>query len=294
MSERKFLRIAYLILLIAVSFLAQSQDLVITKAWDSLNCDIIKETDNSLIYKVNRTLIRTSKDSIQYFKKDYFFSNKNSMEKKVNQEIRIGMDFGIGLIGDADELNHFSLRSRLKFDQEDYYNELRSGLAFNFDCIYFLHRNFGIGLNYSFFHSKNKLTNVQYNYIIYSYSTNTTGTSVLSELSDDIEINTIGLTLGPKFNINNKINILFLLSPGIFIYSNSATDFYKYIVADKAFCFSISIASDFKLDKYLTLSPSISIKGSTINNLNKNDKVLIDRSADISRFDFSLGLKWYF
>ena len=174
---------------------------------------------------------------------------------------------------------------------QNYAKGLRHGVVVNGGITYFFGRYFGLGINYTYFHSENSL-----DFVV--GQSGLTGEWGYSHTYDRIHVNTISVNPTARFPFLDGI---IMLNPGITVgykFWKDKTFFTEpFIISASGLSFSVDIGLDFKVYKglYLGLKPELftsissytKFKGETVDE-RRSDKF------NMSRIDVSVGLRYYF
>ncbi len=284
------------VLLLALSFNAlKSQDLIVTLENDSVNCKITKVDEDFVYFSFTfRDVFRNtliSRDQIKNYQYNYL-KKENTVKPNLRStnslsKYRIAFDGGFSYMTAP-------VSKEIPGDLTQYVKELKSGFHYSVDANLFYSKNLGFGLKYVLFKTKNKKENV--------YEVLSSGYKKYGEMEDDISVYYLGPSLLARiFSPNGQSVLLTGLSIGYVGYKNDAVlidnDFiirsktagivwdigWDYLISNKTaigcrLSYIFGILTDYELD----------------NGFNKTTiKLEKDSYENISRIDFSIGLRFY-
>ena len=270
-----------------------SQDLVVTKKGDSINCKITKVKKDNIYFtfkhkdEVRNTLLPMTGVKIHQF--DYYQISEVSREKVVGyenyQRFRIAINGGYSY-------QTARVAENVPSDFKDYVKELKLGYHFGYDLIYYFSEPLGFGFKYYLFKSSNSLDNI--------YIEDTDGNRTQGKLSDDLTISFIGPTFSTRLLNHDKSNAFLLnLSLGYMGYSNNKVKIDKYKITGSTVGLSFDIGYDIGLSENLSLGFQVSYLSGTLFKYELNDGIttqtidLEEREYEsLNRIDFSIGLRF--
>ena len=270
-----------------------SQDLVVTKKGDSINCKITKVKKDNIYFtfkhkdEVRNTLLPMTGVKIHQF--DYYQISEVSIEKVVGyenyQRFRIAINGGYSY-------QTARVAENVPSDFKDYVKELKSGYHFGCDLIYYFSEPLGFGFKYYLFKSSNSLDNI--------YIDDTDGNRTQGKLSDDLTISFIGPTFSTRLLNHDKSNAFLLnLSLGYMGYSNNKVIIDKYKITGSTVGLSFDIGYDIGLSENLSLGFQVSYLSGTLFKYELSDGIttqtinLEEREYEsLNRIDFSIGLRF--
>ncbi len=299
----------YLIVLVFFLFslvkLNIAQDLIVLNTGDSLNC-MITSVDNKYVYfaykNENGNLMSTAlpKTKIKDFKREYYgkiqsdepknqyFKNPSSQTIKLfeNPKVIICAHGGLSYL-------IAKLPENLPSGFDEYYRNLKWGIHWGADLKVFLNKKLGIGFKHTVFTTTNSI-----NVMVVD---TTTGQTLYGILKDEIKVK----FYGPTFFITStsptgRWVFMASVSIGYLDYKNHFTLIDKYLLTGNTIgvCYDLNI--DLRLDKNLAISAGISMLEGSLSQMIMDDGVSrqtinFDEGEEegLSRFDFSVGLKWY-
>ena len=270
-----------------------SQDLIVTKQGDSINCKITKvKTDN--IYftfkhkdEIRSTLLPLSSIETHHF--DYFQTGEVTKGQVVGYENYQHFRFALN--------GGFSYRTArvseaIPSDFRDYTGKLKSGYHFGGDLTYYFTETLGFGFKYYLFKSSNSMDNI--------YLEDIDGNRIYGKMSDDLTISFIGPTFSTRLLNHNKKNaFLSNVSLGYMGYSNDKVLIDKYKLNGSTLGLSLDISYDIGLSDNLSLGFQISyLKGTLLkyklNHGSTTETIDLDEGEyeSLNRIDFSVGLRF--
>lgn len=283
-----------LILFFAATETASSQDLIVLGRGDSLNCRITTVKKGYIYftckYESKTRNITLPVERIKSYKENFFTKTEVPFTKHKNtvnyQKLRIGAGGG---------WSHMTseLGVKIRSDLRQYIKDLKSGHHFHGDMAFFFSENIGLGMKYSMFHTRNELDN------IYAID-QVTGQVKMGKLKDDIRIHYIGPSFCTRIASVYKNTYFFSdFSPGYLSYKNHATKVDNFSLTAKTLGFLINSGVDFAIDRTYAIELSLSYVIGVLNQYKfhhrkQTDVIKFDRKnlENISRIDFSIGLKW--
>jgi len=272
-----------------------AQDLIVTIKGDSLNSKI-KKIKKDYIYftylnknEVMNTLIFV--DDVKYYQKNYFSKPAIPPEilKKSDtayQKIRVGAFGGISYL--ISKINNTNPS----------WEPIKNFKSYHFggDFTYFRDEYVGFGIKYSIFRIMSSV--FQKNYVtVFHYNNYLSYTFITKEHGDDILIHQIGPSITGRYITKNKnIHLISTFSLDYIIYKNNAMSNPKYYtLTSETFGAFFNLGVDFIFFKHLSIGTCFSYSFGTINQVNYDDgntKKRLTVSENISRFDFSIALRW--
>lgn len=287
-----FFRIFVITFLFLSAFILNAQDLIILTNKDSINCRIEKIKGDNIYfsYKNDTGIINTQLllDEISFFEYDYYTKSHIHYYKNVNKttsypKLRIAPKFGYSQrIG--------KLSEDISPELIDYHRKLLVGYNYGLDVKYFNSEFTALGICYSNFRTKNK-TDVEVNFYNDTY---------FFQMSDDIQIHYLGLTLSALFIDKIKYNSLLLsISLGKMVYQDNFIFLSNYNVTGNSLGGAFDISYDYKLSNYLSFGMQLTYLTGKINVFYvdygyKSETKYLDgyMFESVSRLDFSVGLRF--
>ncbi len=270
-----------------------SQDLIVTKTGDSINCKITKVDPNTIFFLVNRnleiknTFLAISEVTYHQYK---FFPrslipydyNSNIGEFK---HLQISIDGGFSI--EAARLSE-SIPEELK----DYYEKLKSGYNLNARIDYYFDKTLGIGIKYLGFYSSNKINNVNIE--------DQNGTMHNGRLSDNLKISFYGASFTNRSLYGNGQSSFYSSYYfGYVRYEDDAVMYYPYKISGNTIGMGIEGGYDVELfDNFLIGFQASALIGA-IKKLNVNDghsvrTINLEKGSyeSLFRVDFSIGIRF--
>jgi hypothetical protein len=280
------IKIISLTILLLLSVSALSQDLIVTIEGDSLNCKINK-IDSKQIYftfQENEEVKSTSMplDQITYhqFKYDSQNSSSQSSFPRFRAAISGGWSYRVGKISKS-----------IPDDLRDYTKNLKSGTGYGIDLSYFASEEFGFGIKYSAYLSKN-----QANIVV----SNPDGSSQSGKMSDNISIVFVGPTITSRsMNINKRNSLVTTLGIGYLGYNDEAVLITDLKIKGSTIGFCGDITYDLGLSDSFAIGIQLSYKMGTLmkykvsrGSYSQTIKLDKDNYESLNHIDLSLGLRF--
>ena len=178
----------------------------------------------------------------------------------------------------------------------DYLRELKSGSNIDINLAYYFIPHFGITLNYSRFSSSNNIDNIEMEDLDTGHLYNSYG-------EDNISISYIGVGLTNR-SVLKASTVIFYFTGGFgyMYYNNDAKikvydlNFTQYMdIEGETFAAYIAVSMDFMLTEKFGLGGKISLVGGSIDKYKVNgNEINLDEGENMGRFDFNIGLRYYF
>lgn len=233
---------------------ARSQDLVVSNHGDSLNCRITKIYGGNVYFNYVRAgLLKDSMltmPQVVYYQINYFAGGSSSSAgaQKENEFIP---RFSAALGGGASYMIR-KLPKDLPDWQTTYLNQLRNGYHFAADLSFYIYKNSGFGIRYSFMRTSNQLDDVAFYYdSVYK------GTGLLR---DDITIHYIGPTLFGKIKLGRRKSLWLgsTFSVGYLGFINNAYLIDKFKITSNTLGGSWLLSADYFIGKKISIGVNVS------------------------------------
>ena len=287
-------RIILLFLFLApIYFPLFSQDLLVTKEGDSLNCKItgIKKDFIYFTFKYKEEIRNTllGKDQVVDYKLGYF--SKAVVPARYVFNDRSYPHFRVAVNGGYSYRTAPVAKDVSKV-VSDYLKQLKSGYHFSADASYYLTELFGLGIKSSVSFSSNSMDHVQVEM--------DDGTTKTGMMSDDIRI----WFIGPAFTIRlldglKRNAFLSSVAIGYLDYHDNAVLINKYIIKGNTAGLEVSLGYDFAVSKRFSLGIQVSYLVGSLS------QVVIDDGAikktvnlpdnaheNLSRLDLTVGIRF--
>ena len=252
------------------------QDIIVMKDGDTLNCKISNAKDNFIYFKykdgekVNSTIVPVGRTKMHQFG---YFLEKSKVSRNQFVKFRLGIDVGEGYLTAP-------LNDNLSGSFKDYAKDLKKGNNYGLSGIYFFDIIWGTGFQYHFFHTKNAM-----------YS----GYGIMA---DNINIHYIGPSICIKqTSYNADFHTIFDVSIGYTRYVNN-TD--RYTIKGWTIGMTTSLYIDYMMTRSLALGIRLTYFFSRLSNYTSDGAYnpsavssISGYSGNISRFDISIGLRYY-
>jgi len=276
-----------LYLLIHVSD-TSAQDLIVTTQGDSLNVEIVKVTEETILYiykegkKVKRvTSPKSDIKSYQYI----FFSEERTLEyifDPNNIDFRLAFSGGPswGTDGPPENANNFF---------KEYIKKVNSGWSYKVEFNYFIKDRFAIGAVFDQFFTKEKINNV-------FFIDNITNDTITGVLSDDVKIS----YLGPHFTYHidtrrDNFTLFFGAGAGPIWYSDDFRRVDEFRATGTTWGYHLSLSTDFILMNNLMMGVEVSGTIGTLRSfevVDDNGPSTITDDNDITRINVALGFRF--
>ena len=261
-----------------------AQDMIVTQKGDTINCKILRVSNNYVHYRFlyegeyRRSMKHVTE--IKSYKENYSGQTNLTKEEtesfaklRVVKKTRFGIQAGWGYRLNKTDPN-------LPATLQNYINDLRSGFQWSADFYAFLDSDLGIGLKYSSFGNKGKV----------SYSGN--------QYTDDISINYIGISLLRKSAMNMEGNaLIYAGSVGYISYKNEATENQAPLnIIGSTIGFMGEIGYDFPITKKSSFGFLLSLMVGSIGSFEVNGNNVNASSPEeregVVRLDLSAGFRF--
>lgn len=183
---------------------AISQDLIITKAGDTIKCQITKTDQKNIYFRylknggVQKAILPFSEvESYPHVNpgSGWVKSGFPPLQKHPHFRLSAGGGYSYRLAKVPDNAGDF----------KGYLEKLKSGFNIQAEADYFIKKSYGIGLRYNFFRTKNYMDNVTF-----ILENGHTFDTVVGNMGDDIRINYLGPVFYYRF-YNRKESIAWLI-----------------------------------------------------------------------------------
>lgn len=287
-------RLTIVLILLVIGYSSiYSQDLLITKSGDTLNCNITKVKSEYIYFtfkhddEVRNTLLPL-KDVITYQHNYYGYSEvpeDKTLDKKNFKRWRLAGQAG------------FSYRTGKLADNipagfEDYIRELKSGYHYGLDFTFFITEPIGIGLKYTCSKSANSMNNVTL-----EDPWGETNSGTLNEL---ITMSFYGPSFTTRLISANKTNAFLLsLSIGYLDYNDSFSIVNDYTYNGNTVGLVWDMAYDIGISDRTSLGIMLSLTTGSLSELELSNGINVitekreaENYENLSRIDLSLGLRF--
>lgn len=254
---------------------AVTQDLIVTKDQDSIQCKITKIADGNVYFD-----FRSNGQTLQtQLATSDILSHKRNFEAPKYSRIRIALDFGLSY-------RTAELNSSVPGDLRDYARKLKSGLNYAISYSGFFSETSGMGVKWSLHSSKNS----ESNYFIPQ-------SRVRTEISDHILITYFGPYYTSRvISSNNGNPWLFNVGIGYLGYRNNAKVGSEFTLRGQTVGLNLDIGHDFMLSKKHALGLQVSyIAGRLTKMQNGSQTIELDEGnyESLHRLDVTFGLRFY-
>jgi hypothetical protein len=240
-----------------LSFISvKSQDIIITKAGDTIKCQITKIDDQTIYFRYLKrgTVEFTTIPVSEVDKYQHIYQGKEEatggfpMTRKYSKfRLGAGGGYSYRLAKVPSNAGQFA----------DYYKKLKSGFNIEGEGTYFFNKSLGIGVRYNFFRAKNYMDGITF---ILDNDT------LIGDLGDDIRIQSIGPTFYFRF-FNRNENIIWLLgfSFGYTSYLNKGRLLNQDLtLTGSTVGMTISFGADFLVLKNMAIGANVSLDLGTL------------------------------
>jgi hypothetical protein len=285
--------------LLLVLFICRStiaQDIIITKAADTIKCQITRVNRKNIYFRyltnggVEKTYLPIGGiEDYQYFYPGSDFMKGGLPHIKKYPDIRIGA--GVGYSYRLEKVPENA------GDFKEYLQKLKSGFNIEAEADYFIKKSYGIGLRYNFFRASNYMDNVTF-VIANGHSFDT----VVGNMGDDIRINYIGPAFYYRFfNKSEKIAWLIGVSLGYARFVNNGTLLSEDVKFSSSTAgISASFGADIFVMKNMAIGLNLSIDLGTLTSITKTymgttttKKLAVHERIDISLINLTAGLRFW-
>lgn len=287
-------KVASLILFVSFfSVNSYGQDLIVTYDNDSISCKITKVSDENVFFTFQnegqymRTLLNLSEVLIYQY--NYYSTNHVPKENIIGNTKY--PHFRLAINGGASYLLA-KISSDVPEDLHSYMKELKTGYHFSADFKYYFTEVLGVGVNYSYFNTKNSIDEI--------YVVDANGNLITGELSDNVSVNFIGPTFTTRFLSSNKPNAFLMgLSLGYMTYNNNAMLIDSYKLNGRTLGMVLDFSYDMGLSTTMMLGIQLSLTMGSLSSMDIYDgtttqKINLREGSyeSLSRIDLSIGLRF--
>jgi hypothetical protein len=282
--------------LIAISFLflsslsSFSQDLIVTKSNDSINCKITNFTQGLLyFYFQDEGVIKDTvfdRDEVKSFARGFYdYSIERPevvIEKNSFKDFRLAINGGFARIIFYDDINNEAF--------ESYLEDMKNGYQLSVNIVRFYINQWGVGLNYNLFRSTASKMKVKVYY--------DNGESAIGDMKDDISVHYFGPSINYRWAKSKKYSWHLSASIGYIKYINDFILIDDYKLTAETFGSSFSIGYDYIVSENFAIGSELSIVLGAYDKYNiesggysksfKSD----DEYFTTSYFDLSVGLRF--
>lgn len=180
--------------------------------------------------------------------------------------------------------------SDMPSDLKIYIEDLMKGYNFAIDLTYFFNTEYGIGIKYSNFSASNFMDNV-------SYYNELTDESGVGSMEDNISLSFIGVGITNRKLLGNGNTLLIgNLSAGQLSYNNDSRVIDLPLdIEGSTFGLHALVGLDFFVSEKLGLGGSLSYIIGSLSKIKVNGtNISFSENESLNRFDFNVGLKYYF
>lgn len=283
------LALAFIVLVLSQS---NSQDLIVTRDGDSLNCKITKTDANNIYFtfkyndEIRKTLMPLSQ--VQYQQYNFFATPEipkieSGNYKTFRAAVQGGWSYRTGRISDI-----------VPPDLRNYISELKSGGNFGLDLTYFITEELGFGFKYQNYSSKNSVENVYITDPIGGYSQ-------YGRMRDNIAINFAGPSFCTRtLNRSGENALIASMAIGYLGYNDDAVLINSLSLKGSTvgmgfdFGYDIGISEDFAIGFQISFMMGVLTKYK-LSSGHYTETIILEKEnyENLSHFDFSVGLRMY-
>lgn len=288
-------------------------DLLVKSGNDSLKISTIKieggysyfqdsEREEEIRYPVNR---------IQLLIPDYFTTKKNTTRKesRPSHEMLEDSEFPTFREIRAEGFSEYPtfrfsaqggwsiqlapIDSDLSETQSEYEEGLRTGWHFSAGLDIYFHKYLGFGLGYTYFNTHNRMTGHQ-------VTNPANGQIITGALVDNISVDCLDIRLIGRypFKQNRYIAYVHIGMGQIWYVDKQFFAGANYQITGETFSGNCGIGIDFRFDKSIAIGIQSNLIFGHLKELKVEDvnvpSEIVEESRSVSRFDLSIGLRWYF
>ena len=278
MKKHILFMLIYTLLITLQNFNSYSQDLIITKLTDTINCKITR-IQNEYIYftfkyenEIRNTLI--NKNQVSTFKYNYFREPEipdaflPSQVEKTQIELLI-----YGGIGKRTAKLAENLPSNMK------------GQVYGIDLCYYINSKAGIGIKLSTFYSHNEISDVTF--------TNNYGNVISGNLSDKIFISYFGPYYGSRIILDpiRQVSINMNFGAGYIGYVDKGETYTNFVI--KGNTFGMNVTDKIRINLQVSAYSGVLKKVRLLKNSNyRIIELKEDEYEGLSKIDVNFGLKF--
>ena len=282
-----------LTILITLTFISSNaQDLIITNSGDSISCKITKVKAQYIYFaymeenEIKSTLIPTTE--VAKYLKDVDNINvisSNDIPGNDFTKWRLALGFGYGY-------RIAKISDNFSSELTDYTKKIKSGYIINAEGSVFFDINWGMGLKYSYYNSKNSQDDVYLDF--------PDGNAGRYDISDDISIHHIGPSLHYRTtSLNNKSSFIFTVSVGYLGYKNLSKINQYFTMTGKTLGSSLGINYDHIFSQNFALGLELSLLTGILSKITVDDGIRQQEIEyeegqydNLSRIELTIGLRF--
>ncbi len=180
--------------------------------------------------------------------------------------------------------------SGIPTELKNYINDLKKGFNLSVDLAYYFHREYGVGIHFSYASSASFMDNIY-------YINELTGESGVGSMKDDIALTFVGFGITHRKLIGAG-NMLMIsnITVGPLLYNDDARfiDFYMDIEGSTLALHGL-FGVDYLLSERLGIGVSLSYVLGSLDRIKVNGKYIhLEEKENLNRYDLNLGLRYYF
>lgn len=277
-----------------------SQDKIITKSNDSIECRITRVTDKTIFFDLSTKGIISSGKISRNLVSDYIYSvplipiDEQTGNIPFNR-FRIGINAGIGYItGSSKEAEKEMTGMGMNVSKvKSYYKDLKLGNIANAEATYYFSEKFGAGVKYRFYENSASIED---------FVDPQDGVNVYyTTFKENIYVNYVaGAFYYEEFSRSRKLKVDVGLSIGYTMYRDEATTLSNFLLTGKTLGLDCNLGFEYFIRPQFSLYADFATFASTLTKVDYDDgavketiKLDKDRNENLSRIDLSIGVKLY-
>ena len=285
-------------LLLLVFFSAFSQDRIITKKGDTIDCKINRVSAEYIHYLIQQESIRSRIPLSEV--ESYFIAEKPSTEEDDPSEEIIEQEIPSSSpqifkddLNPAEGLVRVSLTTGYSYQfggyenhPDDYAKKLRSLWNFEGNIHYYTTQNFGVGVKFI-----QTFTPVTQDEVVF-------GTDTIRNIDEDVKFTFFGLSILNRQNaISSRDAFYYGVALGIMSYNDSGTiDGFPFVEEGETLGIILEVAYDYMIKKGLAIGVNAGVNFATLRDFSVNNvqasTFLADPTFNISQLNFGIGVKY--
>lgn len=279
-------------ILVCCLYAASSQDLVVTKKGDSLNCKITRIKPDYIYFtfkhksEIRNTLLPLA--DVEYYQEDFYSTPVVPLDDG-KAVIRDQRNLRLKLFGGW-SYRTASISPDIDSQFRQYVKELKSGFHLGGDMSYFFSENIGLGLRYSIFKSRNERDNVS--------TVDDNGQVRTGQIRDNITIQYIGPVFSTTYGSSKtKPRVITNISLGYLRYRDRAVLIDKFTLTGKNLGLLVDVGVLVPIDKHFALDFTLGLTAGTLKEITYQDNngsriIELDKDSleSLARLDLSIGI----
>jgi hypothetical protein len=287
--------IIFTLALLALTFGAKSQDLIVTNAGDSMNCTIIKIKGDVVYFSIKKGS-ETSKSQlpvsmVKRFQYSYYQSEGSTPVIVVNRDSIVIPKYRFTIMGGMSYWA-FAIYSSQSTIEQNYLKKMQIGYTYGLEGSYYCSKHWGFGVKYSGFNSSSKLTNMLH--------VGTAKDTSYVTLSDKIAMHFIGsFVSGRMFSRNKRHSVYDNLGLGYLYYQDDINSPSYSKLHGGTYSLLEEIGCDMVLNKHFTFTCSLSailgtLRSYTLVDGSSTSKTKLGQSdySTLNHYDATIGVSY--